>query len=119
MFIGGLLGCLLDNLIPGNPEDRGITKWRNTTSLQGPHSQDSPSIEDTSVYDLPFITPFLKKHKIFKFIPICSTFVLTFGDTRKEPEPINAGKYVEPVNSKGYIPEVEPKKGVKYLITST
>ena len=28
MFVGGLCGFIMDNLIPGHADDRGIEKWR-------------------------------------------------------------------------------------------
>ncbi|OWF47685.1 Solute carrier family 23 member 1 [Mizuhopecten yessoensis] len=68
MLVGGVLGFVLDNTIPGTPEERGLTKWR---------SQDVSSSSNTaglSVYDLPLIQPLLDKMSWPKYIPFCPRF---------------------------------------------
>ncbi|KAL7635311.1 UNVERIFIED_CONTAM: hypothetical protein RMT77_014378 [Armadillidium vulgare] len=85
MFVGGAVGFFLDNTIPGTPEERGLTKWnkinfesesderKKETSVCDPSVHD-PSVYDHSVYDLPFGMKFLRRHKIFSFIPISPTY---------------------------------------------
>ena len=57
MFLAMLLGFVLDNTIPGTDEERGLVKW------QSQHIQvdDLSNVEKLKCYDLPFITPFLKR----------------------------------------------------------
>ena len=38
------------------------------------------------MYDLPFITPFLRNHKIFRFIPISPTFAFHLGDPEENEQ---------------------------------
>nr|XP_003221103.1 PREDICTED: solute carrier family 23 member 1 isoform X1 [Anolis carolinensis]XP_016849220.1 PREDICTED: solute carrier family 23 member 1 isoform X1 [Anolis carolinensis]XP_016849221.1 PREDICTED: solute carrier family 23 member 1 isoform X1 [Anolis carolinensis]XP_016849222.1 PREDICTED: solute carrier family 23 member 1 isoform X1 [Anolis carolinensis] len=49
MFVGGFLGFLLDNTIPGSKEERGIAAWR-----EGCGEQSDETVTMSSVYDLPF-----------------------------------------------------------------
>ncbi|KAK3085448.1 hypothetical protein FSP39_003460 [Pinctada imbricata] len=70
MFVGGVVGFVLDNTVPGTPEERGLLKWRR--KVTEPSTDDSTFTE--SVYDLPFITPFLYRHRIFRYFPFCPSF---------------------------------------------
>ncbi|XP_021139512.1 solute carrier family 23 member 1 isoform X2 [Columba livia] len=45
MFVGGLLGFILDNTIPGTQEERGLLAWK--------HSHKG-EVDISKVYDLPF-----------------------------------------------------------------
>ena len=56
MFLAMLLGFILDNTIPGTPEERGLIKWQNQHKTG--HGDRSGRID---VYDLPFITPWLQR----------------------------------------------------------
>ncbi|OQV11730.1 putative Solute carrier family 23 member 1 [Hypsibius exemplaris] len=69
MFVGGFLACLLDNTIPGNLKDRGITSAAE-------QSNDDDSAISQQIYELPFhlsrllnrccctqFLPFLPKYK--------------------------------------------------------
>ncbi|OWF50977.1 Solute carrier family 23 member 2 [Mizuhopecten yessoensis] len=69
MFVGGFLGCFLDNLVPGTSEERGIKKWRENM-----YDSNGKAMESNVQYDLPYVTKYIKKVKCFSFIPICPTF---------------------------------------------
>ncbi|XP_060065562.1 solute carrier family 23 member 2-like [Ylistrum balloti] len=69
MFVGGFLGCLLDNLVPGSSEERGIKKWRESM-----YDSNGKVTESNVQYDLPYVTKYMRKAKCFSFIPICPTF---------------------------------------------
>lgn len=56
MFLAMLLGFILDNTIPGTPEERGLIKWQNQHE-----TGDCGRAGRLSVYDLPFITPWLQR----------------------------------------------------------
>ncbi|KFV53317.1 Solute carrier family 23 member 1, partial [Gavia stellata] len=49
MFVGGLLGFILDNTIPGTQEERGLLAWKNSHRGEANNSQLV-----SKVYDLPF-----------------------------------------------------------------
>ncbi|XP_072722738.1 solute carrier family 23 member 1-like isoform X5 [Ciconia boyciana] len=49
MFVGGLLGFILDNTIPGTQEERGLLAWKNSHKGEVENSQLV-----SKVYDLPF-----------------------------------------------------------------
>ncbi|GFY55649.1 hypothetical protein TNIN_424321 [Trichonephila inaurata madagascariensis] len=65
MLIGGFIGFVLDNIIPGTDEERGLLAWRKQTRTDSNSSKS---------YELPFISNFLKKFPVFKYIPISSTY---------------------------------------------
>ncbi|XP_060741910.1 solute carrier family 23 member 2 [Tachysurus vachellii] len=64
MFIGGFLGFILDNTIPGTDEERGIKRWRE--SVDG---RTSAIFSNQSCYDLPFCTNFLQKFRFLQNLP--------------------------------------------------
>ncbi|KAJ8313827.1 hypothetical protein KUTeg_008388 [Tegillarca granosa] len=72
MFVGGVAGFVLDNTIPGTPEERGIRRWRNQLSSTEPKD----GTESSSVYDLPLIQKYLDRVPLFNFLPFCPRFDL-------------------------------------------
>ncbi|KAG1974069.1 solute carrier family 23 member 2 isoform X1 [Pimephales promelas] len=66
MFVGGSVAFVLDNTIPGSLEERGIRKMNRASSTSKRERMES--------YDLPFGMDFLRRHRIFKYIPISPTF---------------------------------------------
>ncbi|XP_049618030.1 solute carrier family 23 member 2 isoform X2 [Syngnathus scovelli] len=68
MFVGGSVAFILDNTIPGTPEERGIRKLKRGS---GPSSAE---LEGMRSYDLPFGMDFIRRHPIFKYFPISPTF---------------------------------------------
>ncbi|XP_039260225.2 solute carrier family 23 member 1-like [Styela clava] len=75
IFVGGALGAILDNTIPGTPEERGLTSW-NKASLEF-ESENMPAAEYKkykkrmeNCYNLPFST----KWRFSKYIPILPEF---------------------------------------------
>lgn len=68
MFVGGSVAFILDNTIPGTPEERGIRKLKRGT---GPNASE---LEGMRSYDLPFGMDFLHRHRIFQYLPISPTF---------------------------------------------
>ena len=63
MAVGGMIACLLDNIIPGTTEERGIRKWRNLATGRGVIT----NVASVHVYDLPFGVT--NKWKFTKFVP--------------------------------------------------
>ncbi|XP_074640427.1 solute carrier family 23 member 2-like [Tubulanus polymorphus] len=68
MFVGGLIGFVLDNTVPGTAEERGILKWRQDASNSG-----ALAGKDSS-YDLPYVTRWLKRQKWSKYIPVLPSY---------------------------------------------
>ncbi|XP_044135199.1 solute carrier family 23 member 2 isoform X1 [Bufo gargarizans] len=68
MFVGGCVAFILDNTIPGTPEERGIRKWKRGIG------KGRSAGEGMESYDLPFIMNFLRKYKCFSYLPISPTF---------------------------------------------
>ncbi|KAM9389282.1 solute carrier family 23 member 1-like [Phaethornis superciliosus] len=67
MFVGGLLGLILDNTIPGTEEERGLQAWKNNHKGEEGNSQLI-----SKVYDLPFGIG--TKHcaiSWFRYLPAC------------------------------------------------
>jgi len=79
MAIGGMTGFLLDNLLPGTLEERGLKRWRMKTAIVDAHSHLT-----IHTYDIPFITPYLQKFKIVRYLP----FLPYYGEAyfKKERE---------------------------------
>ncbi|CAG09618.1 unnamed protein product, partial [Tetraodon nigroviridis] len=68
MFVGGSVAFILDNTIPGSPEERGLRKLKRGSGMS------ASELEGMRSYDLPFGMDFLRRHHIFKYIPISPTF---------------------------------------------
>ncbi|XP_035235181.1 solute carrier family 23 member 2-like [Anguilla anguilla] len=68
MFVGGSVAFVLDNTIPGTLEERGIRKLKRGS---GPSASE---LEGMRSYDLPFGMDFLRRHRIFQYLPISPTF---------------------------------------------
>uniref|UniRef100_A0AAX7ULW7 Solute carrier family 23 member 2 n=1 Tax=Astatotilapia calliptera TaxID=8154 RepID=A0AAX7ULW7_ASTCA len=68
MFVGGSVAFILDNTIPGSPEERGIRKLKRGSGLS------AAELEGMRSYDLPFGMDFIRRHRIFKNFPISPTF---------------------------------------------
>ncbi|XP_052459924.1 solute carrier family 23 member 2-like isoform X1 [Carassius gibelio] len=66
MFVGGSVAFVLDNTIPGTPEERGIRKMNRGSGVSKRERMES--------YDLPFGMDFLRRHRIFQYLPISPTF---------------------------------------------
>lgn len=68
MFVGGFLGCLLDNTMPGSKEERGIIRWRAETN----RNCDQEGTSDS--YNLPIGMSVIKKCKFLKYLPVSPTY---------------------------------------------
>ncbi|XP_066937423.1 solute carrier family 23 member 2-like isoform X2 [Macrobrachium rosenbergii] len=70
MFVGGLIGLILDNTVPGTDEERGLVQWKKQLNLgSGPTSADS-----TSCYDLPFGMGAIQKLTLARYLPFLPSF---------------------------------------------
>ena len=67
MAVAGICGLLLDNLIPGTPEERGLVAWRQHPSLD--ETGEECQTASIHVYDLPFGLNRLSSFKVAKYLP--------------------------------------------------
>lgn len=70
MFVGGLVGFVLDNTIPGTDEERGIIKWRRLDKRDSSFQPDA-----LKTYEIPLIQKYLDKWSICKYLPFCPNFL--------------------------------------------
>ena len=66
MFVGGLVGFVLDNTMPGTPEERGLVKWRARLKDESGVELEVASIR---IYDLPFGLNKLSHLEVCKYLP--------------------------------------------------
>ncbi|KAK7493177.1 hypothetical protein BaRGS_00015514 [Batillaria attramentaria] len=70
MFFGAVVGVILDNIVPGTPEERGIAMFQRT--MAGDSSEKE--VEKHSTYDLPFVSEWLRRHGCCSFVPFLPSF---------------------------------------------
>ena len=66
MFVGGVVGFVLDNTMPGTAEERGLIKWRSRLKDELGEELEVASVK---IYDLPFGLNKLSSLKISKYLP--------------------------------------------------
>ncbi|XP_071816749.1 solute carrier family 23 member 1-like isoform X2 [Apostichopus japonicus] len=74
MFVGGATGLILDNIIKGTPEERGLVKWIEATTVAGEEAEEEETGSHSPVYNLPLIMGLLRKWSWTSIIPISPTF---------------------------------------------
>ncbi|XP_046555593.1 solute carrier family 23 member 2-like [Haliotis rubra] len=72
MLVGGMVGCILDNIAPGTTEERGMLKWREEGVSCQKDTSVSPGV--TSLYDLAFITRYLPKGLRCSWLPVSPAY---------------------------------------------
>ncbi|ROT67650.1 hypothetical protein C7M84_014272 [Penaeus vannamei] len=70
MFVGGFLGFLLDNTIPGTDEERGLVAWKEKLQTSAEGGDDVIN----TCYDLPFGMGLIKRAKWMRYIPFCPRY---------------------------------------------
>ncbi|XP_022128799.2 solute carrier family 23 member 2 [Pieris rapae] len=68
ILVGGVVGCFLDNLIPGTREERGLDKWAKEMSLEAAGS----SGPDT--YDFPVGMSYIRRWNWTTYLPFMPTY---------------------------------------------
>jgi len=71
MFVGGFLGVLLDNTVPGTRKERGLDAWEEKMDTGGKTDAKQAGL---SVYDFPVGMDFVRRTPVFKKIPFSPTF---------------------------------------------
>ena len=69
MFIAMLLGFILDNTMPGTPEERGVVAWQDQHKAGDQERDEGKNVASLKCYDLPFITPWLLRQHWTKYVP--------------------------------------------------
>ena len=66
MAVGGITGFILDNLLPGSLDERGLKQWKCAVPEGEKERERLASIH---TYDIPFITPYLQRFTFVKYLP--------------------------------------------------
>uniref|UniRef100_A0A182NFS8 Xanthine/uracil transporter n=1 Tax=Anopheles dirus TaxID=7168 RepID=A0A182NFS8_9DIPT len=79
ILVGGVLGCALDNLIPGTPEERGLVAWSKEMALEtgGGNGDGLPGggLEfTTNTFDFPYGMTLMRRWKWTRYIPFLPTY---------------------------------------------
>ncbi|XP_077285299.1 solute carrier family 23 member 2 isoform X2 [Arctopsyche grandis] len=74
ILLGGVIGCLLDNLIPGSAEDRGLEAWGREMSLGNQETDDERNEYVPDTYDFPLGMSYLLKTNWTSHIPFSPTY---------------------------------------------
>ncbi|XP_069697554.1 solute carrier family 23 member 2-like isoform X2 [Periplaneta americana] len=70
ILIGGITGCLCDNIIPGTPEERGLIAWQDQMKLEP--NKENGDASDT--YDYPIGMSVIRRLNIFSYLPFMPTY---------------------------------------------
>ncbi|XP_050345921.1 solute carrier family 23 member 2 [Nymphalis io] len=68
ILVGGLVGCLLDNLIPGTVEERGLEAWAKEMSLE------CVQTEGGDTYDFPIGMKYIRRWNWPSYLPFMPTY---------------------------------------------
>lgn len=71
MFVGGFVGCLLDNTVPGTNEERGIIAWRMNLLIRPDSIHPNQSLK---IYEYPCVTESFRRAKWCHYIPVSPVF---------------------------------------------
>ncbi|XP_076233301.1 solute carrier family 23 member 1 [Calliopsis andreniformis] len=75
ILIGGVVGCLLDNIIPGTPEERGLIAWANEMELNTTTDEKEDQGEYVpNTFDFPFGMNVLRRWKWTYYVPFLPTY---------------------------------------------
>lgn len=75
ILVGGVLGCVLDHIIPGTDEERGLVAWSKELNIDVVEEENNQSSELTySTYDFPIGMSLLRKWKWTQKVPFLPTY---------------------------------------------
>ncbi|XP_048482727.1 solute carrier family 23 member 2 [Plutella xylostella] len=69
ILVGGVVGCLLDNLIPGTVEERGLAAWAQEMALDA-----AGATEGGDTYDFPYGMSYIHRWKWTSYLPFMPTY---------------------------------------------
>ncbi|XP_076461617.1 solute carrier family 23 member 1-like [Babylonia areolata] len=105
MFVGGFVGCFLDNIIPGTLEERGFLNWREKTT--NAESSEGDDIQNT--YDLPYVSGLIRNIPLCSYIPVSPSFqerTSGSGVSSRNRKPLNQNGEVGDVQMNGQATEL-------------
>ncbi|KAK3601384.1 hypothetical protein CHS0354_037699 [Potamilus streckersoni] len=70
IFVGGFIACLLDNTVPGSPDERGLLAWRKNL-VYSPQQLSEMSLK---ICEFPYVTRYLRKINCLSYFPLSPTF---------------------------------------------
>ncbi|KAJ0177484.1 hypothetical protein K1T71_007493 [Dendrolimus kikuchii] len=70
ILVGGVIGCLLDNLIPGTDEERGLEDWKNQMALE----TGATPYSGGDTYDFPIGMTLIRRWKWTSYLPFMPTY---------------------------------------------
>jgi len=79
MAVGGITGFILDNLLPGTLEERGIKKWRDL--FEDAETGVQTRSASIHTYDIPLVTKYLQRFKFVRYIPFLPYYEFESRDT--------------------------------------
>ncbi|CAH2036821.1 unnamed protein product, partial [Iphiclides podalirius] len=74
ILVGGIVGCLLDNLIPGTEEERGLARWAGEMALQTSRPPGDAAARAPDTYDFPVGMPLIRRWKWTSYLPFMPTY---------------------------------------------
>ncbi|KAG7198924.1 hypothetical protein KM043_015738 [Ampulex compressa] len=76
ILVGGVLGCLLDNIIPGTDAERGLEAWSKEMQLEITADEKQGETEYTpNTFDFPIGMDRLRRWKWTSYLPFMPTYV--------------------------------------------
>jgi solute carrier family 23 (nucleobase transporter), member 1 len=69
ILVGGLIGCVLDHVIPGTKEERGIVQWSKEMDLKAGSNNS-----ESTTFDFPIGMETIKKWKFTYYLPFSPTY---------------------------------------------
>ena len=93
MFVGGMTGFILDNVLPGTREERGIVAWNRRGGEDG--ATGAQRVASVHVYDPPFLTKKFMQSKVCKYLPFLPYYAPT-------PSPVPEGTASPKGSDQGY-----------------
>ncbi|GAB0094180.1 solute carrier family 23 member 1 [Sergentomyia squamirostris] len=74
ILVGGVLGCLLDHIIPGTREERGLVAWESEIDSFNTDSSSEAPGSPCSTYDFPYGMNLLRRCRWTSKIPFLPTY---------------------------------------------
>ncbi|XP_051170690.1 solute carrier family 23 member 2 isoform X2 [Leptopilina boulardi] len=75
ILVGGITGCVLDNIIPGDLEDRGLIAWANEMELNfDGENNDDQNEYVPNTFDFPIGMKLLRRWKWTSYLPFMPTY---------------------------------------------
>lgn len=74
ILVGGVVGCVLDNIIPGTLEERGLIAWSKEMQLDTEIDEKKDQEYVPNTFDFPFGMDVLRRWKWTQYVPFLPTY---------------------------------------------